>query len=255
MALTAGVVTLVSKTSTTASVNSVAASGGVGPYTYQWYRSTTPTFSPGGGNIVSGATSLTLNDSGLTANTQYYYKMVSTDTGDSNATVTSAPLGVATEPVSPIPNQFQQAPVVGMLDLRFNTNTIAVQIDSSESGDLVAGQAVKIVDSAGGVPKVIACDADADNVLGFLNYNIKNRIFVAGDAAEISMFGNVMFLVATAAIARGVQVVSDVSTIGGVAAVSGSGGENIVGWALDKASAAGQLIRVMLQTPSFATDS
>ncbi len=71
----------------------VAASGGTPPYTYQWYRSTTPGFTPGGGNIVVGAVSLTLNDTGLTPGTTYYYKNIVTDstlaTSTSNQTSAS----------------------------------------------------------------------------------------------------------------------------------------------------------------------
>src|SRR5574343_1796469 len=198
MAVTAGALSLVSKTATKVNAASAAASGGTGPYTYQWYRSTTSGFSPGGGNILSGKTALTLEDTGLVPGTTYYYKVVATDTGDSNVTSTSAQLAVTTETSSQNPNQFAQKSQLGALDLRFNPNTVAVQIDASQSGTLYPGQAVKMVDSAGGVPKVIACSADADNVLGFLNYNIKNICFVAGDAAEISMNGNVQFLTAVA---------------------------------------------------------
>lgn len=256
MAVTAGALSLVSKTSTQVVASSAAATDGVGPYTYQWYRSTTSGFSPGGGNILSGKTSLSLTDTGLIPGTAYYYKVVATDTGDSNVTDTSDELAVTTSNATPNPNQFQQSSIVGMLDLRFNPNTVAVMIDVSQSGVLYAGQAVKIVDSAGGVPKVIACTADADAVLGFINYNIKNIGFSAGDACEISMNGNVQFLYATAAIARGAKVVSKASqTIGGVGPISGSGGECIVGWAFDKAANAGDLIRVMVQTPTFAVDA
>lgn len=80
--------------STTASVSVTAATGGTSPYTYQWYRSTSSGFTPGGGNIVSGATSLTLNDTGLSPSTTYYYKVISTD--NVAATVTSAQVTVTT---------------------------------------------------------------------------------------------------------------------------------------------------------------
>lgn len=255
MSVTAGALSLVSKTATKVVASSAAASGGVGPYTYQWYRSTDSAFVPGGGNILAGKTTLSLEDTGLIPGTQYYYKVVATDTGDSNATDTSDNLSVVTDQETPSQNQFSQSTVLGSLDLRFNPNTVAVQIDASETGTLYAGQAVKIVDSAGGVPKVVKCSADSDQVLGFINYNIKNAAFLAGDACEISMDGNCQFLRATAAIARGVQVVLDTTTVGGVKAASGSGGERIVGWAYDKATAAGQLIRVMVKTPSFAVDA
>jgi hypothetical protein len=86
--LTSGSITVNSYTNTTASLTVGTASGGTAPYTYQWYRSTSTGFTPGGGNIVSGATSTTLNDTGLSENTTYYYKCVVTD--NVAATATSA---------------------------------------------------------------------------------------------------------------------------------------------------------------------
>jgi hypothetical protein len=250
MAVTAGALSKVAVGQTTASLLSAAATAGTGPYTYQWYRSTSSGFSPGGGNIVSGATALTLSDTGLTAGTQYYYKVVATDTGDSNLTSTSAQLAVATSAASQSQNQFAQSAVLGQPDLAFNYDTISVQIDSSEAGTLYAGSAVKIVDSAGGIPKVVKCAANSDSVLGFISYNIKDKSFVAGSRAEISMSGNVLWLQATGAIARGVQVQLDITQVGGVAAKVGSSGANIVGWALDKATG-GQLVRIFITSPSF----
>jgi hypothetical protein len=64
------------------------ATGGTSPYTYQWYRSTSSGFTPGGGNILSGKTSRSFTDSGLTPATNYYYVCRATDnasaTADSN---------------------------------------------------------------------------------------------------------------------------------------------------------------------------
>lgn len=251
MAIAAGALTLVSKTDSQVVASSAVATGGTGPYTYQWYRSTTSGFTPGGGNIISGATSLSLTNSGLVPNTQYYYKVVATDS--LAATAESAQLSVVTSNSLQQPNQFSETPIRGMLDLKFNYNSVSVEIDLSESGTLYNGSPVKMYDSSGGIPKVVACSADADEVLGFINYDIKSRSFVAGDKAEISMSGNVMFLYATAAIARGAQVALDVAG-NGVKPVSGAGGEDIVGWAYDKASAMGDLIRVFIKTPSFLKD-
>lgn len=80
--------------STTATMSVGAASGGTAPYTYQWYRDTTPGFTASGANDVVGATSTTLNDTGLTAATTYYYKVISTD--NVAATVTSNEVSVTT---------------------------------------------------------------------------------------------------------------------------------------------------------------
>lgn len=61
---------------TKARITGTAATGGTGPYTYQWYRSTT---SGQNGSVVAGATSLTLADTGLTPATSYWYTLKSTD--------------------------------------------------------------------------------------------------------------------------------------------------------------------------------
>lgn len=251
MTITAGVLSQNSVGSTTAQLSATAATAGTGPYTYQWYKSTASGFSPGGGNIIAGATALTLSDSGLTPNTIWYYKVVATDTGHSNDTVTYTQLAVTTTPASMSPNSFSQSPTLGQIDLPYNYNTVAVQIDASQATALYAGSAVKIVDSAGGVPKVVAISAEADEVFGYINFDIKNVAFLAGDAAEVSQGGNVMWLYAGGAIARGVQVTPVLLQPGTVQSAAGNTGDDIVGWAFDKAVAAGDLIRIKLLCPSF----
>jgi hypothetical protein len=251
MSLTAGVISLTAVQSNAAQLVVTAASGGTGPYTQQWYRSESTGFSPGAGNLISGATGLSLNDTGLIPNSIMYYKVVFTDTGNSNITVTATQLAVTTLPSALSQNQFAQSPTVGMVDLPYDYNTIAAQIDSSQATALYQGMAVKIVNSAGGVPKVVGCAANSDDVFGFINFNLKNVSFQAGDACEISQSGNVMWLYATAAIARGTQVQLDILSAASVAPKTGSSGADIVGFSLDKAAAFGDLIRVRLSNPSF----
>lgn len=252
MSLTAGTISLVSKSSNSANLAITAASGGTGPYTNQWYRSTTTGFTPGGGNILTGQTALSLSDSGLIPGTIYYYKVIQTDTGHSNDVVTATQLAVTTDSASQSINSFAQAPFLGQLDLKVGpTNVVAVQIDASQATALYAGSFVKIVDSADGVPKVVGVAANSDEALGCIVYDIKSKQYVAGDRAELAMSGSVIFLYATTAIARGVQVVPDVISQGSVQAAAGQTGSKIVGWAYDKASAYGDLIRVVLKTPSF----
>lgn len=253
MALTPGVLSKVLVDSTSASLVSTADTGGTTPYVYQWHRSTVSGFTPGTASAISGATSLSLSDTGLSPSTTYYYKVVSSDSDATPLSATTAQLAVATTQAGPSPNDFAQAALLGMIDMRFDYNTLAVQIDASEAGNLVAGQAVKIVDSAGGVPKVVACAANSDEVFGFINYDVKSKKFVAGDRAEVSQEGNVMFLNATGAIARGVKVSLDLSSVGGVRSAAGNTGDRVVGWALDKASAGGVLVRIRLLNPSFET--
>lgn len=143
-----------------------------------------------------------------------------------------------------VPNQFRQSVVKGQLDLRMNPNTIPCQIDSGEAGTLIPGQAVKIVDNAGGVPKVEAIAADTDKIFGVIAYNIKNASFVAGDAVEISADGNVIYMEASAAIARGAKLMAVVT---GSKVATVTGGKIVLGFAFDKAAADGDLIRVYME--------
>lgn len=254
MAITAGTLSQVSVGPTYANLLATAAevtAPNVGPVTYQWYKSTASGFSPGGGNIIDGATALTLEDTDLIPGTQYYYKVVATDTGHSNDTAEYTQLSVVTAPPELSQNQFQMQSYLGLVDQSYNFNTSAVEIDATESDTLYTGSAVKMYDRAGGIPKVVGCSADSDNVLGFINYDIKSRSYVAGARCQISKAGNVIYLYATEAFGRGVEVSLDLTTNGGVRGASGNTGDRIVGWAYDKAESAGQLVRIFLTTPSF----
>lgn len=250
MSLTAGTISLVTKTSNSAQLSVTPATGGTGPYTQQWYRDTTSGFSPAGGNLIAGATALSLNDTGLIPGTTYYYKVVYTDTGHSNDQITATQLSVITDNPSQLMNQFTEEPFLGMLDLKVGpTNVVAAMINTTQATPLYAGSAVKLVDSADGVPKVIGCAASTDEVFGFIAYDIKSKSYNAGDRCEIAMAGACMFLYADAAIARGAQLGIDLASLGTVQ--TGVSTNNVIGWAYDKATAYGQLIRVVLRTPSY----
>ena len=67
-------------------------------------------------------------------------------------------------------NLFSQIVIQGEMDMQFNHNVISCEIDTTSAGGLVAGQAVKIVDSAGGLPKVVEAAADTDDIFGFIKY-------------------------------------------------------------------------------------
>ena len=229
---------------TTALLSSAAATGGTGPYTYQWYRSTSSGFSPGAGTLLSGQTALTLADSGLIGGTTYYYVVVATDTGNSNVTANSSQLTVVTEP-SLSQNQFAQQPIVGIVDMAVGpTNVIAAQVDVSVSTQIYPGQVVKIVaNTTGGIPKVAPVAANSDAAIGFARFNIKDLQYIAGQNLEVAMWGTVVWCYATGAITQFARVCLDVSYVGGVQATGNSA--TVMGWAFDGASAAG-LIRVML---------
>lgn len=251
MATTAGALTQVTVSSTSDVLSSAVATGGTGPYTYQWYRQTSSsTITPGSGNIIAGATSLTLSDSGLTPGTVYYYCVVATDSG--SVTGQSATLTVTTLQASLSQNTFKQSPFIGMVDQAFNANTLAVQIDNSVGATLLyPGQAVKFSTTSGGMPKVVPCTATSDICAGFLNFSIKDATFGANQAANISMNGNVIYLYAATAINRGQFVSSLPAGVaggcnGGVIPTASS--DVIVGWSLDTV-VIGSLVRIMSMTP------
>lgn len=95
--LTAGAISFTSATPTTVTMAATAATGGTSPYTYQWYRSATSGFAPGGGNSIAGATSLTLADAPPDGQT-YYYKVIATDSASATVAYTQAPGGTWAAP-------------------------------------------------------------------------------------------------------------------------------------------------------------
>jgi hypothetical protein len=103
MATTAGAITTSELLATTFTLTSAAATGGVAPYTYQWYRDTSPGFAIGAPTLLSGETALRLDQTGRTAETHYYYKLRATDstpvtpvTGDSAEVDVLTPALIAT---------------------------------------------------------------------------------------------------------------------------------------------------------------
>lgn len=260
MALTPGVLTLVAATSVGGTLNATKPGTGTAPFSYQFYRSTTPSFSPGPSNAVgspisSSAASVQFTDTTAIPGTNYYYGLIATEAGVSPDTATYTQLAVTTLAPVQNPNQFAQAPYLGMLDLKQNPDTVSMMVDVTQATPMTAGQAVKVVNSAGGVPKVVACSADSDECAGFIVFDIKTVQYTAGMPCEVAMDQNVIYVYATGAVDRFAQVTLDVTTVGGVAEATGSSGGAIVGFAYDQAPTPGTLFRVKLKTPSFQLDS
>jgi len=266
MSLAIGSMSALFTGSTSAVISIPASTGGSSPVSVSLYRSTLSGFTPGSaanlvGSAVSGNVAESISDSGLVPGTVYYYEAVATDAAAAGA---STPvLTVTTAAYSPNPNQATLLPFLGMLDQRYNGNTISCIFDPSSSGSLSAGQAVVFTTSgsnaaigsvfpSNGDPMVAPSTAGTDLVAGFVNYNLKNAVFLPGDRLEISAYGNVMYLLATGAIHRGAQVNSLPAGVsggcnGGVkSAVSGS---PWVGLSLDEA-VIGSFVRILIQTPA-----
>jgi len=264
MAFVAGTISLVATpTSNQAQLVVSASTGGVGAVGQQWYRDLSAGFVPAPANAVPGAVNLSLTDSSLIPNTVYYYKVVFTDSDAPPASVTSAAsAAVSTPAASQSQNQFAQAPFLGMLDLKVGPgNVIAAQVDVSSPSPIYAGSAVQLVNSAlpGGLPKVVPVSdtvgSTVSGVFAFAVYDIKSRQYNAGANLEVALAWSCMWLYATKAIQAGEQVILDPASPGAVQPreqvppVPAS--SSIVGFALDRATAYGQLIRVVTAAPSY----
>ena len=261
MALTAATISSTAVADTTSSEGSGVPTGGTTPYLYQWCRSTTSGFAVSTANYISGATLSTLSDSGLVPGTIYYYKQYYTDSNATPLTVTSAQITVTTLAAIASQNQFAGAPWLGQLDLKFNPGTLSCQVDASQTGSLMAGDAVTFSTATGpSVPRVSKSTAAADHVCGFVVYNHKDATYKAGARVEIALKSNVIYLMAAGAINRG-QFVTNLpsgvagGTNGGVIAVTGSSALDIIGFSLDQAAAAGTLVRIWLECPTVAADT
>lgn len=144
-------------------------------------------------------------------------------------------------------NQFQQSVVKGQLDLRMSPSVLSCRVKSDEAAPLVPGQAVTVVDSGGGTPEVTAATGAGDDIFGFVSYNPKQASYSAGEALEIVFgHGSVQYMEASAAVARNAEVAIVVTDQKVKTAVAT---ERVVGRALDKASADGDLIRVIVNLP------
>jgi hypothetical protein len=145
-------------------------------------------------------------------------------------------------------NQFNISAVKGMVDLKVGpANIVSCEVDTSSAGNLVPGQAVKIVSTIGGIPNVVECSAASDDVFGIIAYDIKSTAFGAGDKVEIAFSrGTAVYMEASAAISANAKVMIVLS---GQKVATATTGNMIVGRAFDAASASGDLIRIIVDLP------
>lgn len=111
MPLIAGTVNIVAVTRSNVTLQATPPTGGTAPFTYQWYRSSQYGFVPDATTLLSGQTTLTLNDSNLTVNTIYYYVLQVTDSSAPTPAVILYPqVGVITNGPSVFGFTFPQVP-------------------------------------------------------------------------------------------------------------------------------------------------
>lgn len=142
-------------------------------------------------------------------------------------------------------NQFTISQVQGAATLT-PANVLSCVVDSTETTQLVGGQPVKLSTTSTAVPKVLALTANTDKSFGFVLRNLKDISRGAGETLEVARYGTVMYMTAGAAINAGakIEVVYTTNKV-----ITNAGTNPIVGIALDKAFADGDLIRVEIVNP------
>ena len=156
-------------------------------------------------------------------------------------------------------NQFSITPAIGDLDLAHSTGESVVSVRfgyEDTTGDIEAGEGVKLSDLGAndtpGVPVVAIRTTELEPIYGVKIRNTKKAKVEGGDRFEVAVFGAVVRFKAAGAISRGAGVTLTLANIGEVKAVST---KTPLGVALDKASAAGDIIRVRLTCDGLAVGS
>ncbi|MGL5113640.1 MAG: DUF2190 family protein [Flavobacterium sp.] len=138
--------------------------------------------------------------------------------------------------------------IKGQIAQGTNTNRQSVKILSTSVAAFGAATAVKIVDGTSPVIEVEKAAA-TDAIFGFITYDPVDNSPIAGDLVQIALAGVEMYMEAGAAIVRGAKL-EIVAT--GDKVITSAGTNKIVGLALDKAAASGDIIKVLILEPLIA---
>lgn len=148
-------------------------------------------------------------------------------------------------------NVLLQSPILGQLDLIPAPNVVSAQIYVSSVAYIQVGQTVKLVAGTSGAIVVDAHTGptDASLVFGVVIYNERQNIYAAGSYCEVATAESYVYLLSSAAIARG-AIVATTAGVSGTSdptvATDATSTHNETGYAVDAASAANQLIRVRI---------
>lgn len=145
------------------------------------------------------------------------------------------------------PNQVAK----GQLDLDVNLNNFAGVVDSTQTAALVPGDPVSIAGTTSkGLPHYIKA-AEGSLVFGYVKWSAKQGSFSAGDMVEIASGGDVMYMEAGGALNAGVAVNFKIDSGTGAITLEapGTSAGSTIGYTMEQATAAGDLVRVYLLAP------
>ena len=111
-------------------------------------------------------------------------------------------------------NQFVQAPIIGLVDMTPSPNVVSAQINPNSSATSIqVGDAVKLISGTSATILVDKCSGPTDGpVYGFIPYNARKNVYVAGDLIEVATDETYLYLKASASVARGAKVAVTAST-------------------------------------------
>ena len=138
--------------------------------------------------------------------------------------------------------------VKGRKVLPANTESFSGVIDASVETAVAPATPMKIVATSSKLPHFAPAASDSDNIVGFLEWNVIRGNYVAGNPCQVSPDTNVMYMEASGAINAGVNVAMD--SYSNITIKAAGAGSKVIGYALEAASAAGQLIRVKIRFAS-----
>lgn len=156
-------------------------------------------------------------------------------------------------------NQFSIGPAVGDVDLTHSSGESIVSVRNgyeSTTDEIEPGEGVKLSDLGSndtpGDPIVAIRATELEPIFGVKIRTTKKAIAAGGARFEIATYGSVVRFKAAGALNRGTQVTLTLATTGEVKAVSTKA---LLGVTLDKASAAGDIIRVKLLCDGYSVGS
>lgn len=134
--------------------------------------------------------------------------------------------------------------IKGRKVLPANTESFSGIIDASVEGSVAPATPLKIVATSEKLPHFAPAGAD-DKIVGFLEWNVIRASYVAGEPCQVSPDTNVMYMEASGAIDAGANVAMD--SLSDITVAAAGDGDAVIGYALEAAKAAGELIRVKIK--------
>lgn len=143
-------------------------------------------------------------------------------------------------------NQFSQTPEKGELAFRKSDDTVGAMVAKTVVGDVLPGQAMKIVGTSKGVFQLEPTNDPEEKIFGYVVRDFKDAKYKAGDLLSVTkpFAYATLYMQSAGAILAGAETMLAANQ---KVATLVTGANNIAsGLALDNATAADQIIRVMV---------